>query len=269
MQNNYVNDDNFIENKNAYVLAFDEVIGKNSDFEGNNFENSVRETLSIIKYLVKYNCFTENVSKRELDMLIDIIINTQTNLSNPTLQDNYYILAGWNKHAIFIFHEKNNDNTYTFGFINAGEGADLQGISGDQTNGIVLLNNVSIETLLKFYTEYATFYKNEFINKNHKYKSSNSYHGFYKIICDVFGNQSSYEINLFSGYLPISFILIDLQIIGSCCFTNHINYLSYILYKTHPENYLNYFSKWYSYAKIIMREKIYNEVCLQIFYYKH
>ena len=271
MDNNYFNDeDKFIENKNASVLAFDEVIGKNSDFEGNNFENSVIETLSIIKYLVKYNCFTENVSKRELDMLIDIIQNTRINLSEPIpiqiQYEYYYILAGWKKHAIFIFHEKNSDNTYTFGFINAGQGADLQGISGEQTNGIVILNNVSIETLSKFYNEYTIFFENEFINTSSNTDgytiNNNSYYGFYKIICDVFDihKQPSYEINLFSGNLPISFIPIDLQIIGSCCFTNHINYLSYILYKTHPENYLIYFSEWYSMAKIIMREKIYNEI---------
>ena len=54
-------------------------------------------------------------------------------------------------------------------------------------------------------------------------------------------------------------IKVDSQILGSCTFTNHINYLCYMLYKKNDYNYEKY-NKWYSYCKFLLRNAIYDEI---------
>ena len=48
----------FITNKNACMLAFDKVIGKDTIFEGNVLEKSKNETEQIINFLVQRDCCT-------------------------------------------------------------------------------------------------------------------------------------------------------------------------------------------------------------------
>ncbi len=51
-----------LTNKNANILAFDEVIGKETSFEGNNAPTSIDETKIIIDYLInqKYSTTFNN-----------------------------------------------------------------------------------------------------------------------------------------------------------------------------------------------------------------
>ena len=50
-----------LTNKNANILAFDEVIGKETSFEGNNTAKSINETEFIITYLIEQKCYTEKI----------------------------------------------------------------------------------------------------------------------------------------------------------------------------------------------------------------
>ena len=51
-----------LSNKNANILAFDEVIGKETSFEGNCNSMSIKETKSIIEYLIEQDCITKNIT---------------------------------------------------------------------------------------------------------------------------------------------------------------------------------------------------------------
>jgi len=59
---------NFLNNKSAMIWAFDEVIGKNTEFEGIARENSKIEMKTLIKYMIKEEKFTQYVTK-------DILVN--------------------------------------------------------------------------------------------------------------------------------------------------------------------------------------------------
>ena len=69
--------DNFIDNKNANILAFDEVIGKDTDFEANINSISISETNSIIKYLIQNCCYTTEINHEILNSMYKIIEDTK------------------------------------------------------------------------------------------------------------------------------------------------------------------------------------------------
>ena len=53
----------FLNNRNAFMCAFNETIGKKSQLEGNTFKISINETIEIIKYLILEKCYTTNIKK--------------------------------------------------------------------------------------------------------------------------------------------------------------------------------------------------------------
>ena len=257
---------NYILSKNAIVLAFDEVIGKETTFEGNTLNNSINETLKVMELIIENECFTEVINKDLCENMKQIVSQTkQVGVSD----DNKYILGGWKGHAIFMFYEKNEDNdTYDFGVINAGEGCDIQGIDGDLTKGIIIFKNIELENINNFFKKYQLYYDST-IRKKEISKKFFPISFYILLLSELLPNSFhimppdvEYQINFnsFERHEKILRLKINSQIIGSCCFTNHINYMCYILYKNGISNYNEEFIKWYKNCKLLMKKQIYNEI---------
>jgi hypothetical protein len=259
----------FLNNKNANILAFDEVIGKNTEFEANFHNESINETLEIITFLISEECFSNLIDINILTKFKEIIKKTNHFESMEFLNiqksdkvdklDNDYFLVGWPSHAIFIFYEKNEDETYDFILINAGLGSEVQGIQKDLCNGIIIFKNINWCNIKNFIIDYRKFYFNSKLDPS--FEKDKKYYAFYFLLLDKL-LQIKNEVNfkdLISNKKIVS-LEINSQILGSCAFTNHINYLNYQLYKINPEGYNNNFNEWYKIAKIKMKIKIYNEI---------
>ena len=67
---------NFLNDKCAKILAFDEVIGRNSDYEGNDPYTSKEETKKIIQFLLEKECFTDKIDYCILSEFNKIIDDT-------------------------------------------------------------------------------------------------------------------------------------------------------------------------------------------------
>ena len=94
--------DNFIDNKNANILAFDEVIGEDTHLEGNIDSISILETKSIIKYLIQNCCYTTEINHEILNSMYKIIEDTKIVDWRLPHYSSCNLLAGWPGHAIFI-----------------------------------------------------------------------------------------------------------------------------------------------------------------------
>jgi hypothetical protein len=57
---------NFINNKSAYIWSFNEVIGKDTTFDGNTNINSINEVKKIIVYLLEQKIYDENITENIL-----------------------------------------------------------------------------------------------------------------------------------------------------------------------------------------------------------
>lgn len=96
---------NFLENKCAKILAFDEVIGINSDYEGNTHENVIRETKNIIKFLLDKECFTDKIDSFILSEFNKIIDDTIILDSDNSYDDEFNLtndIDDLNKKKIII-----------------------------------------------------------------------------------------------------------------------------------------------------------------------
>ena len=130
------------------IWIFDEVIGKNTDFEGNNLYNAKKELLAIISEIIINSFYYDEINIEILQEFLKMMCLLNINLDDDKdikINENGigYYLCGWYKHAILIFYEKIYDNYYTVGIINAGEGSNIQGIQNDLCNGIMLFNNIN------------------------------------------------------------------------------------------------------------------------------
>ena len=218
----------FLLSKNANILAFDELIDTNTSFDGNLPKNSIIETTNILHFLIQKNCVTDIITSNILCDLLKIVTDTNTIITDNVLDDNdnYYFLGGWTGHAILLFYEKNkNDsNLYDIGIINAGEGSVLQGYADDICNGIIIFKNIPLQKLLSFITDYNNF-------STHHTKTSKKYiyYPFYFILLKNLLDIEEINFHNLISNNNVIFLRINSQIIGSCGFTNHINYLCYNL----------------------------------------
>jgi hypothetical protein len=250
-----------LTNKNANILAFDEVIGKNTSFEGNDATKSISETTEIIKYLISQNCSTKKIDDKILSNLLKIVSDTKSeiDLSKIKTNNNNYYLVGWTGHAILLFYEKEEDSDlYRIGIINAGQGVDIQGCSADLGNCIIIFNGIEYEKLYAFFEAYKTYIKNDEEKKN-----KNDYYPFYSLLLNKLVDNKNYNVD-FSQLIElkkIECLQMNMQHIGSCTFTNHINYLCYLIYKDGlTTNYNKIYLEWYAKAKNIMKKKLYDEI---------
>ena len=118
----------FINNKSAYIWAFNEMIDTETQFDGNTYPASITETKAIISRLYKSNIVDDNITKTILHTYLEILLRILTVHNIEQVTDNeQYILCGWKEHAILLFWEIQLDGLYNVGFINCGSGIEIQG----------------------------------------------------------------------------------------------------------------------------------------------
>jgi len=253
-----------LKNKNANILAFDEIIGKKTSFEGNTNEDSIKEINIIIRYLIDEQCYTESVTKEILEELSSILLKTKDKIQREKDPDNDYFLIGWPKHSILIFYEKiTGTEQYDVGIINAGQGVEIQGAIKNLCNAIIIFKNISQTKLYNFldnYDKFSFYSEDEFGNYSNDY----GYYSFYSLLLNNLIDANTYDVNFYDLIMNTENVIalqMSSQHIGSCSFTNHIYYLSYLLYKkVSKTDYNKIYSKWFALAKNKMKKKLYNEI---------
>jgi hypothetical protein len=249
---------NFLNNRSAMVWAFDEVIDKGTDFEGNNNLGTITEMKIIIDYLLEKNIHDDTYISR--DILIKfrkVIDNTNVNLKlelyGKQLEGKQYFLVGWREHAIFLFTEeqpskeeddddffsisrrrsgikssksKIKNKLFNLGIVNCGQGAELQGSNHDLCNGILIFKNIPEKKINDFIESYNTFYQNCMADRN--FSVNKRYYSFYFMLFDKILDKSNVDIKSLIEQELVDIYKINSQIIGSCGFTNFINYIYYI-----------------------------------------
>jgi hypothetical protein len=81
----YDSSDNFIENKAIYMWIFDEVLGKNNDYEGNTLIQAKLNLVQILKFINKKT--TDKII--EINKFILILENNTIDLESFMLNNNY------------------------------------------------------------------------------------------------------------------------------------------------------------------------------------
>ena len=256
--------------KTVMLWAFDEVIDSDTDFEGNHKYSAKYELINIIKFIQKNELYYEQIDESLVCEYLKILdkLDAEIESKDIIIKDSDYFLCGWLKHGISIFYEKEVSGNYILGIINAGEGIEYQGIVNEYCNGIMIFNNITKDTLTNFLKKYQKFYIS--IDKKNSYESYR-YFIFYIIIVKELLNMQNYNTVILNDYYvnfnqllllgKVQFIKINKQNLGSCTFTNTINYIVYMLYKQNPEsieNNLKIFQDWYYYCKILIKLNIYN-----------
>lgn len=252
----------FLKNKNAMLWAFDEVIDNNTVFEGNTFEKSKNETKDILFNFIKKNKhFSEVITNKILKVFFDTI--NKGKILNDSLKiskEDTFIFGGWRGHGISLFYEKDKkyNDIYKFGIINAGEGSEIHGYKNEICNGILIFKDIKYMNIVNFFNDYKKFFYLE------KELSNDIYHIVYYLIWKHILEKSGTNVNF--GEISeekIVKIETDMQTLGSCTFTNIINYIIYILYKNNSNNkdiYSN-FREWY----YDIKKKLKNKICQEIY----
>jgi len=235
---------------------FDECIGIGSNLDNGNNVKKAFDELYLILTTHKSNITTEYISINYIQQFIYFLQNNSNHIYIINIDDilnkynNYLIFGGWYKHFISIFYFLNSDNTYTVGIINAGDGYEYQGSDGNKCNGIIYFRNILLENLSNFLKSYKKYYSNK---KYYNFKFSTI---FYHILFNKLLNKS--DVNFED--VSCSKILMYSQVIGSCSFTNIINFM-YILSKV--DNY-EIFLDWYINAKKKMLQTIFTNFIYNI-----
>jgi len=282
--------DSFIENKNALIWSFDECIDRDTNFDGNIYDISIKETISIIKYLCLERCFDININEDIINKYLEILSNFTCTISDiitssQIINDNQYILCGWREHAILLFWEKQENQLYNVGIINCGEGAEIQGYNGIKCNGLFIFKNITKERVNNFLEAYKNYYNNTIFDysfKNH-HLSSIFYFILFDKLLDIKGEVNFKKLDRSKTEI----YKLNSQNIGSCCFTNLINLVYYLYLKdsikkikggTPPDVhvlsvklsesrmvdeidtcYIDYLN-WYNKAKDLIKNKLLNEI---------
>jgi hypothetical protein len=274
--------EDILENKSAMVWAFDEVIDTDTDFEGNSYRNSIDEIKILINFLIEENHRDPN----EQDLNITQSILTQfrkvvscayydTESILQPLLDNQYCLVGWTGHAIFIFWEIQEDKSYDVGLINCGQGVEIHGYNHTICNGILIFKNIIKEKIENFISSYKLFYN--FSNSDKKFEEDDRHTSFYFMLLNKLLDK---ETNTLTGRNDVVGTKVDIknlidnekiesyeinsQIIGSCGFTNCINYVYYLYCKNkkskHNELLYDNYLRWYHNCKEKLKNIIFNKI---------
>ena len=262
--------DIIIDNKNALIWAFNEAIDKNTDFDGNTLNESITQTKQIIEYLLSIKCFNDNITEEIIQKYLEILNRVKTEIPKKVFEDNDYILCGWYEHAILLFWEKQANGLYNFGMINCGQGADIQGANNILCNGLIIFKDIKENNINNFLETYQKYKKTT--NGWHKFKTNKMYFIFYCILFDKLLNIKS-KVNftqLKLSNIKFDFYQIELQLIGSCAFTNLVNFIYYIYIQENKvaakeyeyyynEYYINYLN-WYNNAKEKIKKQLFNNI---------
>ena len=74
--------DKFEINQNSLIWAFNETIDKNTQFDGNDEENSISQTKDIINYLLSEKMYDNNITEELLIKYLSIINNLYFDIIN-------------------------------------------------------------------------------------------------------------------------------------------------------------------------------------------
>ena len=265
----------YVFNKSAYILAFDEFMTSGSTFEGNNMGIAIQELKYILNLLIRNEIFYDEIDLTLLTEFNNLeIANIETiseneNLINDFLsRDRGHLLCGWIRHGIMIFFEKTNFDVYNIGIINCGEGVELHGIGDELCNGILILKNIKKKDKDNCFRAYFDFFNNKNFSEIHfsKYKM-------YAFVYFIF-TRTFYPYDTSLEYLEncefdiyelielgyIDTIKANKQIIGSCTFTNMINYIVYMLSNKGIVKSNDVFIEWYKKAKVFMKNHLRKEI---------
>ena len=171
-------------NKSALIWAFNEMIDKDTDFDGNLYESSISETRSIINYLYKQNAYDTNITENILHTYYEILIRCITiDKIEEVTENKQYILCGWRGHAILLFWEKQESTKlFNVGIINCGQGIDIQGYNDILCNGILIFKNIKKKRINIFLDTYKNYY--EKTKNDHTFNQNKIYSIFYSyLIC--------------------------------------------------------------------------------------
>jgi len=289
---------NIWKNKGGLIWCFDESIDKKTDFEGNTREQSLKEIIILIKHLLLNEKYDVNIDKSILEQFILFLTNNTYLIEYSKARYFDYIfleeeplqlfICGWHKHTILLFFEKKENDIYDVGLINCGDGAQFHGIFNELCNGIIIFKDISKINLLNFIKFYKYFYLNHHSNsfnctifysiifdkllnlKNEvKDEDKDETKDYFHTIDKEIANESedkdkkNYEFYIdFTKLIEkgnIEVFKIHLQLIGSCTFTNCINFIYYIYcrvnYINNPVGYNNYMS-WYFTSKSYLKNKL-------------
>jgi len=260
--------DSLLENRNALIWAFNENIDKETSFEGNTNADSIRETKAIITYLCSKQSWDTNITKAILDHYLVIFTNTHSNIPSSvnTVKQSEYVLCGWNGHSILLFWEKQTEDNYIFGLINCGQGIELQGHNGILCNGLIIFKNITVARINTFLVTYQNYFRTTLTDRN--FKQNKLYNIFYFILFDKLldiKEKVNFEELCTMPDSPVDYYKLESQIIGSCAFTNLINYIYFIYLnsqigiKTSDQCYIDY-NIWYNNSKKTIKQKILNDI---------
>ncbi len=89
-----------MNNKSALILAFDEFIGKKTEFDGNARVKTIQELKQIINFVLNQNIFYEQIDREIIEYLNSIEIanidDYDTGFDETIFhKDNFYLLGGW------------------------------------------------------------------------------------------------------------------------------------------------------------------------------
>jgi hypothetical protein len=155
------------ENISRTWWALDEVIGKDTKYEGNNSINSLNQIIELLhkyKPIDKFDYINNIISdtliiyKKTLTDLKDMYSDIYSNLPDSSIPTKLYI-NGWKGHLISIFIEYISDNIYNVGVINCGEGSDIHGFEDNHVFGIIVFRDIT-KIQIKSFDNYIIRYKN-------------------------------------------------------------------------------------------------------------
>jgi len=308
-----------LKNKARTWWALDEVIGRDTRYEGSTSFESLQQIIGLInKYepIEKFNYINNTISEtliifnRTLTDLNSNYSKIHTNLPDSSIPIKLYC-SGWEGHAISIFIEYKSEDEYNVGIINCGQGSEIHGYEGNYTFGIIVFRNITGVQIKRFdlylqrcqlatlKTPYQIIYLMifKFLGEYHEDDEGEEPEEIDPNIADDFEiydylnrmkmtaeeyslidgrqgelnelylrNKKIYRIKNFTNILKYGTYS---QIIGSCTFTNIINFIYYYYFinsesenesNSDSINKLNHYLDWYDYLKIQFKTEILNEI---------
>jgi hypothetical protein len=272
-----------IDNKLAYMWAFDEVIHKKSNFNG-TYTRHIKPNIIDILNVIKFNNSSKIKIKRQniIDIINELIIFDTYDIDNLDVdldKDNILFGCGWSTHYITIFINKIHDS-YNIGIINAGAGCEFHGILNEKCNGIIKYYNISRHNIRNFLVDYYNWYIFEM--RENKYNLG--YYYLYFLIEKYLVIEIDRRVENIMTYKTPT------QVIGNCALVNILYYILYLEYDdfiiqaqyqanaeeyeydesnvplidntidSYMDNIYIDFNKWYNYVKIYLKKCLYIEL---------
>ena len=254
-----------INNNCAKIWAFDEMIDRNTENDGNTHELGLTNIEDIIKYAT--TCLTiDDINTTILNTYNTLLINKNITIFNKDyIIDNIasisgkYYLCGWTDHNIIIFVNKQQENKYEIGIINCGEGFQFHGFNESLCNGIIIFKDISENKILDFFNKYKIYLE----NTENIIQGEKIFRNFYLMLLKIILNENEVNFHTLRQKHNVEYYKIKKQNIGSCVFTNTINIVYHLFIKIEISDAYSAYLNWYNKIKDIIKEKIYKEIIIK------